>query len=73
MCGMCEAHVNDAIRREFPVGKVSSSRKKGRDGDPGGGRLLDLERLKETVRPPGTRCSPPGKNHTRNEGCSPGG
>ena len=26
MCGMCEAHVNDAVRREFPkVKKVTSS------------------------------------------------
>ena len=28
-CGMCEAHVNDAIRSAFTVKKVSSSRKKG--------------------------------------------
>jgi len=28
-CGMCESHVNDAIRRAFPVKKVSSSRSKG--------------------------------------------
>ena len=27
-CGMCESHVNDAIRRAFPVKKVSSSRSK---------------------------------------------
>ena len=25
MCGMCEAHINDLIRREFKVKKVSSS------------------------------------------------
>ena len=25
MCNMCESHVNDAIRREFNVKKVSSS------------------------------------------------
>ena len=29
MCGMCESHVNDAIRRSFPVKKVTSSHKKG--------------------------------------------
>lgn len=29
MCGMCESHVNDAIRKAFPVKKVTSSRKKG--------------------------------------------
>ena len=27
-CGMCEAHVNDAIRRSFPIKKVSSSHRK---------------------------------------------
>ncbi len=29
MCGMCEAHVNEAVRKAFPVKKVSSSHKKG--------------------------------------------
>ena len=29
MCGMCEAHVNDAVRRAIPVRKVSSSHTKG--------------------------------------------
>lgn len=29
MCGMCEAHINDAVRAAFPVKKVSSSHSKG--------------------------------------------
>lgn len=29
MCGMCESHINDAIRAKMPVKKVSSSHKKG--------------------------------------------
>lgn len=29
MCGMCESHVNDAVRRAFPVQKVTSSHKRG--------------------------------------------
>ena len=29
MCGMCESHVNDAIRAKFPVKKVTSSHSKG--------------------------------------------
>lgn len=29
MCGMCESHVNDAVRRALPVKKVTSSHKKG--------------------------------------------
>lgn len=28
-CGMCESHINDAIRRSFPVKKVKSSHAKG--------------------------------------------
>lgn len=28
-CGMCESHINDAIRKAFPVKKVASSHKKG--------------------------------------------
>ena len=27
MCGMCEAHVNDALRRALPVKKVASNHK----------------------------------------------
>ena len=29
MCGMCESHVNDAVRAKFPVKKVTSSHTKG--------------------------------------------
>ena len=29
ICGMCETHVNDAVRSAFSVKKVSSSRAKG--------------------------------------------
>lgn len=29
-CGMCEAHVNEAVRAAFPVKKVTSSHAKGR-------------------------------------------
>lgn len=28
MCSMCEAHINDAIRKQFDVKKVKSNRKK---------------------------------------------
>ena len=30
MCGMCESHVNDAVRKAFPVKKVTSSHTKGK-------------------------------------------
>lgn len=29
MCGMCESRVNDAVRRAFPVKKVTPSHSKG--------------------------------------------
>lgn len=29
MCGMCESHINDAVRKAFPVKKVTSSHTKG--------------------------------------------
>lgn len=29
-CGMCESHINDALRKAFAVKKVSSSHTKGR-------------------------------------------
>ncbi len=29
MCGMCESHVNDAVRKAFRVKKVTSSHSKG--------------------------------------------
>lgn len=30
MCGMCETHINDAIRKDFSIKKVSSSHVKGK-------------------------------------------
>ena len=30
MCGMCESHVNDAVRKAFTVKKVNSSHTQGR-------------------------------------------
>ncbi len=29
-CGMCESHINDAIRRSFSIKKVTSSHKEGK-------------------------------------------
>ena len=29
MCGMCESHINDTIRRDFKIKKVTSSHSKG--------------------------------------------
>ena len=52
MCGMCESHVNDAVRKAFQVDKVSSSHSKGET------TLItdapfDEARLKETINATG--------------------
>lgn len=49
MCGMCESHVNDAIRNAFEVKKVTSSHSKGEtviiSEEP-----LDNDRIEETIK-----------------------
>ena len=47
-CGMCEAHVNDAIRNNFAVKKVTSSHAKGRT-EILAEQPLDEEQLKAAV------------------------
>lgn len=49
MCGMCEAHVNDAIRNAFAVKKVSSSHAKG-ETEIISVEPLDAEKLAEVVK-----------------------
>ena len=52
MCGMCEAHVNDAVRKAFPVKKVTSSHGKGEtvilSDEP-----LDADKLREAINATG--------------------
>jgi copper chaperone len=52
MCGMCESHVNDVIRKNFKINKVTSSHSKNEtkiitDED------ISLEKLKEVITPTG--------------------
>lgn len=42
-CGMCESHINDAVRRAFSVKKVTSSHTKGKT------EILSEEPLDENV------------------------
>lgn len=46
MCGMCESHVNEAIRKALDVKKVSSSHSKGRTE-------IISEKVKEAVNATG--------------------
>ncbi len=52
MCGMCEAHINDAVRAGLPVKKVASSHAAGRTvifSD----APLDKEKLRQIVNATG--------------------
>ena len=44
MCGMCESHVNDAVRKAFQVDKVTSSHSKGETDGP-----VDEAKLKTAI------------------------
>ena len=52
MCGMCESHVNDAVRKAFPVKKVTSSRSK-RETVVLSETELDEEALRSAISAPG--------------------
>ena len=65
MCGMCESHVNEAIRNAFQVNKVTSSHAKGEtvilSDEP-----LDEARLREVLAPTGyTRTSIASEPHEK--------
>ena len=52
VCGMCEAHVNDAVRSAFTVKNVRSSRTKGEtviESD----NPIDAEKLKQVINATG--------------------
>ena len=48
MCGMCESHINDAIRSAFSVKKVSTSHSKG-EADIISEEPIDEAKLRETI------------------------
>ena len=52
MCGMCESHINDAIRKNFTVKKVKSSKRKNQTvivAD----EILDEEKIKQVIKETG--------------------
>lgn len=53
-CGMCESHVNDAVRRAFPVKKVTSSHKKGETVILAE-ENISVEQLRSAIEPMGYR------------------
>ena len=48
MCGMCESHINDAIRNAFSVKKVSASQSKG-EADIISEEPIDEAKLREVI------------------------
>ena len=48
MCGMCESHVNEAVRKNFTVKKVQSSHTKGKT-EILSEEALDQEKLKDAI------------------------
>lgn len=48
MCGMCEGHINDAIRSHFQVRKVSSSHSRGQTVIQSQ-EALDQEQLRQVI------------------------
>ena len=48
ICGMCEAHVNDAVRAAFQVRKVSSSKSRGETVIESE-KPLDREKLRQVI------------------------
>lgn len=51
-CGMCESHINDAVRRGFAVKKVTSSHTKGKT-EILAEQPLDEEQLKAAIEATG--------------------
>lgn len=52
MCGMCESHINDAIRKNFTVKKVKSSKRKNQTvivAD----EILDEEKIRQVIKETG--------------------
>lgn len=47
-CGMCESHVNTAIRNAFPIKKVSSSHIKGKT-EILAEEMPDMQKLREAI------------------------
>ncbi|MGM9607658.1 MAG: heavy-metal-associated domain-containing protein [Oscillospiraceae bacterium] len=55
-CSMCEAHINDAVRKAFAVQKVTSSHSKGRT-EILSEQLLEEEALKAAIEATGYRVT----------------
>ena len=71
MCGMCESHVNDAVRKAFPVKKVSSSRSK-KETTVIAETELDEDALRAAISTTGYEVGEIRKEPGKRRGCSAG-
>ncbi len=69
MCGMCAVHINDAVRKAFPVKKVSSSRGK-KQTVVLSETELDTAALAETIRSTGYEVGEIQKEPYKKKDCS---
>ena len=69
MCSMCEAHMNDLVRQNCKVKKVTSSAKNGEtvviSEEP-----LDISMLDKEIKASATQCFPTRANPMRKRVCS---
>ena len=71
MCGMCESHVNDAVRKAFPVKKITSSRSK-KETTVIAETELDEDALRAAISAPAMRWGRSGRSPGRRKGCLAG-
>lgn len=67
MCPMCESHVNDSVRKSFPVKKITSSHNKGEtviltEQD------ISEEQLRRVIEPTGYRVLAVSKENYQKKG-----
>lgn len=67
MCPMCESHVNDAVRKAFPVKKITSSHNKG-DTVILTEQDISEEQLRRVIEPTGYRVLAVSKENYQKKG-----
>jgi len=56
MCGMCEAHISDTIRRTFPVAKKVKATRRKKEATFLTDDTIDIEKLEKAISETGYTC-----------------
>ena len=56
MCGMCEAHISDTIRRTFPVAKKVKATRRKKEATFLTDHPIDIEKLEKAISETGYTC-----------------